>query len=142
MQQPNDAYPIIPEWPPNIDLLDEAFHVKDKPNVLYAYDGKIYNPSKVEIPEHIIVHETVHLVRQNDGNMTPGMWWTNYVNKPSFRLNEEIFAHRAEWGAFCKNFKDRNDRNRHLVFMSRRLASPMYGNMCTITEAKKYIIGA
>jgi hypothetical protein len=127
-------------WPPNIKAIDKAFQVKDKPNVLYAYGTTIYNPSGVDIPEHLVVHELIHGERQLK---LPSIddWWDRYINEPQFRLQEEVIAHKGEWATFVKNYTDRNIRARHFHFMCQRLSGPIYGNMCMYTEARKRILG-
>jgi hypothetical protein len=130
---------INEEYPPNIDDIDKRFGVKNKPNILYCWDDKIYNPSCTLVPDHILVHETVHSVRQ-EGD--PVSWWKRYIEEPRFRLDEEVVAHRSEWGQFVKDYKDRNLRAKYLHSMCQRLSGFLYGNLVNYQEAKQRIIGA
>jgi hypothetical protein len=56
---------IIVARPPNFEQIHAAFPRADKPGVMFAYDGKIYNPSGGIIPPALIAHEEVHLIRQH-----------------------------------------------------------------------------
>ena len=130
---------VVIDYPPNMDDIDRAFHVKDKPNILYAYGDLIYNPSGVVIPNWLMVHETVHSVRQEDHGVE--RWWLEYIEDPKFRLNEEIFSHRSEYAQFIRENKDRNIQNKYFHFMAQRLAGPLYANLVTVQEAKNHILG-
>lgn len=125
--------------PPNIDKIDAKFNVKDQKNILYCYGQEIFNPSKCEVPEHIFVHEMVHSVRQ--GSDVEG-WWDRYISDPVFRLDEEIVAHRAEWGQYVKNNLDKNQRIRYFNFICYRLSGELYDRLLTFPEARKRILMA
>lgn len=130
---------IIFEHPPNIDEIDAVFNVKNKQGILYAFGGSVYNPDKIIIPDHLIVHENVHLFRMAKDS---GRWWKNYLRNDVFRLDEEIAAHRAEWGWYAYHNTDKNDQTRYLHFMCQRLAGPLYGNLLTVKEARARLLGA
>lgn len=129
-----DDFEVVNSNPPNIDQVDLKFKVKNEKGIIYAYGGKIYNPSGLTIPKHLLVHEGVHLFRQGRDS---DRWWESYINNPVFRLDEEIYAHRAEWGQYVKENLDRNVRAKYFHFMCQRLSGPLYDNMITFAEARK-----
>lgn len=125
------------EYPPNIGLIDKAFHVKDTPNILYCYGGTIYSPSGGNIPIWLERHEEVHSVRQYDD---PDKWWEQYIEDKKFRLEEELLAHKKEYEVYKDLFNRKYSRG-HLVHMAERLSSSMYGNCVSYKEAKGLIKG-
>jgi hypothetical protein len=112
------------EFPPNIDAIDAAFHVKEKP-VIYAYGGVIYNPHRVFLHHFLIEHEKVHLARQGDD---PAGWWDRYIKDDVFRYIEELFAHRREL-AVRQRGKDGKKYTSYALLKetARRLSAPFYG---------------
>lgn len=144
---------IVKTFPPNIDEIDRTFHVRDQAGVLYCFGGKLYNPSGGHVPPQIIAHEEVHSDRQTchywkakDGrewtNWCPDLWWQRYIYEPEFRLSEELFAHRAEYDAFCKLTKNRKMRRDYLSEISKRLSGPLYDGMVSYQKAMKLITSA
>lgn len=134
---------IVNAYPPNIEAIDAAFKVKGQP-ILYAYGDKIFNPAAVNVPPHLIVHEEVHGDRQ--GTDVDG-WWDRYIADPEFRLAEELPAHVAEFKALCAAQRHRwvSERSMRRVIasdMARKLAAPLYGNLISVSEAKKAILAA
>jgi len=123
---------IIQEYPPNFKAIDEAFHVYGKP-VIYAYGNCVYNPKNVEIHPALMEHETVHCIRQNQTSVDE--WWEKYIANPSFRLAEEVLAHRAEYLWQCRGVP-RQRRRQLLKTTAARLAHPLYGKLVTVKEAK------
>jgi hypothetical protein len=79
-----------------------------------------------------MAHERVHCLQQ--GNDIDG-WWENYFEDKSFRLEQEMEAHKVEYRTFCLRHKDRNSRAAYLLAISQRLASPMYGKLLTVQQA-------
>lgn len=124
--------------PPNIGIIDAAFSVKDKPNILYCYGTDCFNPTGFDVPEHLIAHETVHSVRQGSD---PDGWWHRYIVDKQFRLSEELVAHRTELAVFYRDFKDRNLQSRYLHSIAQRLSGPLYGNLLTHKQARERILG-
>jgi hypothetical protein len=125
---------IIVGYPPIFDRILEVFPNADKPGVLFAFDGCVYNPSGNVIPPALIAHEEVHLKRQRDLGPNPhsttkwsgpDLWWDNYLEDSEFRYNEELLAHVAEF----KTQRTTNDRNfgaRLLMHTALRLVAPLY----------------
>ncbi len=131
---------IIISEPPNIDLIDAKFNIKNKP-IIFTYGSIIYNPMNIVISNELMTHEQAHSDRQTSNIKQIEDWWEKYLNDDEFRLYEELLAHKAEYKEYCKNYKDRNNRNLFLNNISQRLASSMYGNLLTPSIARKKIIG-
>lgn len=127
---------IVVGYPPIIDKIAAKFPQAKKPNVLFSWGDTIFNPSGNHISVPLMEHEGVHGERQN-GN--PETWWDQYLTNDTFRLVEELAAHRAEYAAFSRMAKDRNALAGYLNFVASRLASPLYGNMISVKEARKEI---
>lgn len=127
-------------YPPNIDKIDAAFHVKGKHGILFAYGGTIYNPSEVFLPHFIIEHECVHLRRQG---VDPERWWELYIEVPSFRYEEELVAHVREYEVRRRG-KDgkRYTKDALLLETARRLIAPFYeyGDAVTLQKARADIL--
>jgi len=123
---------IVIDYPPNFEAIDAAFRVYGK-QVIYAYGDKIYNPQNIEIHPALMEHEIVHCIRQNQTSVDE--WWEKYIANPSFRLAEEVLAHRAEYLAQCRD-APRQRRRQLLKATAERLAHPLYGKLVTVKEAK------
>ena len=127
---------IINARPPNFDQVLAAFPNADKPGVLFAFDGNVYNPSGIVIPPALIAHEEVHLYRQRSlsfgfgrqsvevGRCTPERWWQEYIDDSEFRYREELLAHAAEFKH--QKHSDRNASARLLMATALRLVAPLY----------------
>ena len=95
------------------------------------------------MPLELLAHEKVHFVQQDefhaDGLSGVEGWWELFLESPTFRLSQEIPAHAAEYYAFCRMHKDRNEMAQMLRRLGQRLAAPMYGSIITVNEAMKAI---
>jgi hypothetical protein len=122
---------IIVDRPPNFDQILAAFPDADKPGVIFAYGEHVYNPSGGEIPAALLAHESVHCARQHrfsynlDREMTPELWWEQYLTSPEFRYQEELLAHVVEYKVQVGDL-DRNMRTVLLHSTARRLVAPLY----------------
>ena len=132
---------VVNDWPPNIEAIRAVLPVTERN--IFAYDHRIYNPGGGKLALELHAHEAVHFIQQDefDSDGAKGVvgWWELFLESPTFRLSQEIPAHRAEFKAFCKYNKDRNDRSRCLRALGQRLAAPMYGGIITTNEAMKRI---
>ena len=113
---------IVTDYPPIYDELMTAFP-KIGRGVVFAWGGKIYNPSNVSIPRQIIVHEAAHARRQ--GNDIQG-WWRRYIDDREFRLIEETIGHMAEMMCLLGPNPNRQMRRKIVRSTSKRLSSPLY----------------
>lgn len=115
-------------FPPNYAAINRAFNVRGKP-VIFCFGDTVYNPGRIKVPRHLMVHEGVHS-RQQGSN--PAGWWDRYIVDPSFRLEQEIAAHYAE----CAVVPNQIDE------IAARLASPLYGNMIDFARARAILESA
>jgi hypothetical protein len=129
---------IIPEKPPNFEQIAAVFPIiREQKGILYCWEDRIYNPDKVPVPVEIEAHEAAHSVQQyNTGGAQS--WWDAYLASQEFRFTMELQAHQIEY-LKTKYIRDREKRAKKLVYMARRLSSPLYGNMVSYQEALKLI---
>ena len=163
---------VVKACQPNIEEIDAAFQVRGKP-ILFAFGEIIYNPMGVDIAPELMAHEAVHGRRQIAGegilaafgqydflrqalktNPTEALkrraiedWWHRYINEPAFRLEEEIFAHIAEYAELCRLHGQRWTSRRamrrtYAAHVARRLAAPLYGNLISQARAKEILLDA
>lgn len=124
------------ERPPLWDEIDAEFHVAGKP-ILFAFGGIIFNPEGGKITRELIEHEAAHGRRQGRTADECFAWWRRYIKDKGFRLQEEIPAHQAEYKAYCK--RHGSGRDKYLDFTAAKLASPLYGNLISIPQARRII---
>lgn len=122
--------------PPCYEAALERFPViKHKP-LIFAYAPYIYCVNRARCGPEKVAHETVHLIRQGSD---PAAWWARYLSDDAFRSEEEVLAHVAEYLFLCEKESGRGARRRNLVTVAANLASPIYGRMFTVEEAKQLL---
>ena len=131
----NPLVKIIKEWPPFIEDIIAA-GLKPASTTVFPYGLTIYNPSGLDIPDDIMIHEAVHIAQQGEN---PADWWKRYIFDKNFRLSQEIEANREQYKFICKIFKDRNQRVRALDKIAKNMSGEIYGNMISYLEALKAI---
>ena len=132
---------IVHGYPPNIDQIDAAFGVRRLPNVVFAWDGKIYNPNgAVHLSADVIEHEKIHFAQQRKHPTGVEGWWAEYIRYPSFRFNQELEAYQRQW-RFASQFMNRSERRVFLDRLATSLSGPMYGKIVTKATAKDFIVG-
>jgi hypothetical protein len=125
--------PVIAEPPLYPEIL-AAFPAAKSMRPVFAWGHTIYNPHGIEITPELRVHEGIHGQRQGDN---PEEWWRRYMVDPAFRLMEELLAHATEYRAYCDRPDfDRNRRRLVLRSIAQRLASPLYGSLISVADAK------
>ena len=130
---------ILTVFPPNFAEINRAFKTHDR-EVIYAFGDTIYNPRRIKIPPYLIAHERVHLGRQLVFDGGAPEWWRRYIDDPKFRLDEELPAHIAEYQQICSVAADAPAvMAKALDRIATRLASPLYGNLVGVAEAKERI---
>lgn len=118
------------EYPPNYEQIKTVFDLAGK-NPVFTYGSILYNPHDLPLPDHVIIHETVHKNQQQN----PEDWWAEYLKNKDFRLSQEIEAYRAQY-KFAKRFiKHRETLFKLLHLLSMDLSSAMYGNIIGYHEA-------
>jgi len=129
---------IVVDFPPIYDEIAAVFRIYDRRDVVFAWGDRIYNPYELVIPTEILAHEAVHGGRQ--GSLEAGIreWWKRYMEDRAFRFAEEVHAHRAEYLWLMQN-APRGRRRSALKLVASKLASPLYGNMATASDARKIL---
>lgn len=125
---------LIHSLPPNWSTLLEVFPALkgQEQNVVFTYAPHIYMLRDMQLPPDIAVHEAVHLKQQTD--ISPGIWWTRYIEDPEFRLAQELEAYGAQlhfWSAY-RNAIYKTEKAR----LARDISSSFYGNMISFGEAE------
>ena len=127
---------IINVDPPNIKQIEAVLGPdKTKANV-YCYGNTIYNPNKLKLEPHIIVHEKVHSEQQR--RIGIDYWWMRYLDDKNFRLENELEAYAIQYKYVKDLFKDAIAKL-FLTDISEVLASETYGNILTIHQAETKI---
>lgn len=121
--------------PPNYEAILAVFPGASGPGVVFAYGYSIYVTGRIPLQPAILAHELVHCERQI--RMGVENWWSNYLVDKSFRYDEELLAHRAEYQALVENVPTRQQRRRILADIAKKLSAPLYGRMVTFEQAKK-----
>ena len=128
---------VVFDHPPMFDEINAKFHVAGKP-VIFSWGDLIYNPERITIPPHLMVHEAMHGERQTKHGVE--QWWRDYIDSKAFRLDEEILAHQVEYRALLRaNGSNRQARRGYLKQVAKRLSGPLYGGMITSARARKVL---
>ena len=139
---------ILEEKPPCYDSVCQFLGYTDI-QAFFTYGDTIYNPAKLKITHDIVIHERVHMRQQKaliifkgvvpSGNetvqMTPELWWGRFLRDPIFRRDQEAKAYAAQYDALCSQTKDRTQKHKYLIGLSRTLAGPLYGNCVEVSGA-------
>lgn len=140
----SDVMRVVVEWPPIIDDIEKVFgdlHTGPHQPV-FAWGKIIYNPFAHKLEAELIAHEAMHGQRQGHNEMSILRWWTDYLQSASFRLEEEIPAHRAEYRQLLRmHGHHRGSRKHWLKVTAARMRSPLYGynHLVTKQQAINYI---
>lgn len=133
---------IVSGTPPNFNAIAAVFPAARRKGTIFTYGETIYVNGVPELNPQLKAHEAVHMQRQRELG-GPESWWGRYLEDPAFRLQEELLAHRAEYRT-AKNLTpydtNRNARASLLHFIAERLASPLYGAVVNVREAKRMIL--
>src|SRR6267378_274894 len=123
---------VVDAKPPNFADIVAVFPDANKPGVIFAYDGRVYAPGFARIRTELQFHEQIHVERQQKDSKT---WWDRYLIDPTFRLEEELLAHRAEYRAYCQRHSNPMKKRLALINIAAKLSSPLYGSMITVEDA-------
>lgn len=88
----------------------------------------------------LIAHEAIHGERQGTREAEIETWWRSYISDASFRADEEIPAHCAEYRAFCKRHGSLDARRKFHKDVARRLSSPLYGTLMSFAQAELAVL--
>lgn len=122
------------EKPPNWDKIIKFFDVEGK-DVVFAYGDTIYCPKGGEVPEHLMVHETVHSKQQGDD---PEGWWDRYIEDKEFRLEQEVQAYATQY-TYIKRLYRTKISDGFLDEVALDLSSDIYGNIVDFQKAHTLI---
>lgn len=120
--KPQSEFPLLKEY-------GKVFTITS--DTIFAFIDTIYTNNP--LPDHLVVHEKVHLKRQNKVGVD--IWVEQFLTDPKFRLNEERLAYLSQ----LRSIKDRENRFRLKVICARNLSSPLYGDICNFDEAMKLL---
>ena len=81
------------QYPPNYAEIQR--YLNPPKDAVFAYSETLYNPSKQEIPEDVMVHEEVHAKQMQD--WLPDSWWMKYLMDVSFRKSVETEAYSVQY---------------------------------------------
>lgn len=124
---------VIEDYPPNFQLIDNNFNLSGMTPV-FTYGDCLYNPWGGAIPQHLMVHEKVHALQQENIG-SPDIWWHKYINSREFRLSQEIEAYHAQYEYFKAHNNGRQQHFNFLLDLSRDLSSEMYGELISTARA-------
>ena len=89
---------IVKEQPPFLLKIVSA-GMRPQFDTIFPWSPNIFNPSGLDIPPDIFIHEVVH-IRQQGNN--PEAWWQRYLNDSGFRFEQELEAFAGQYN-FVKN---------------------------------------
>ena len=119
---------VVIAFPPNYLAIRRALG-RPPQTAIYCWEDAVYNPGRVFVSDQLLAHEAVHSAQQ--AKMGAANWWDAYLRSVEFRFRQELSAHVAEYLAHAEA-----DRPRALALISDRLASRMYGSMCSRMAAR------
>lgn len=125
---------VVDAYPPNIEKICAHFPLAGRKGVIFTYGDVIYAPHGVKVIPAIKAHELAHSRRQ-EAFGGPEYWWDRYIADVAFRYAEELLGHQAEYRWFRNNRPGFQAREA-LMRAAERLASPLYGNLVSVAEAK------
>ena len=122
---------LVFERPPIFDEARALFGPRID-RAIFSWGDRLYNPARIVIPPALLAHEAVHGERQSKADIE--CWWRAYLDSASFRLQEEIPAHQAEYRALIES-GNRHQRRTALKVVAGRLGGPLYGRLVTLARA-------
>lgn len=129
---------IISGRPPNFLKIASVFPSAKKSSTIFTYSPNIYVSGKPELSPALNTHEQVHLVRQQVYEGGAEAWWDRYLVDREFRLEEELFAHMAEYQHLIE-FGSRDERRKALKVVAGRLSSTLYSLNISQKQAERLI---
>lgn len=124
--------------PPNIEEMKRAFPLCEEKQAVFCYGNIIYNPYRVNLTPDILEHEAVHY-EQQQREPSIELWYVKYINDEAFRLAQEVEAYQRQYAYVSKRVKDREIVSWFLGKLAESLSSPLYGALCTASDARQMI---
>lgn len=125
------------DYPPIYEEIKKKFKLSGRE--VFTFGDTIYNPAKLQISDHLMIHEETHGEQQKHDDTVAKIWWQRYLQDKEFLLNQEVEAYSNQYKFICNKVKDRNARFRNLHIICQDLAGPMYGNAISYTDAMRRI---
>lgn len=131
---------IVKGYPPNYpDIIAAIPGVKLRPGIIFTYGDTVYCPmGNTQLPGHLVAHEQKHIDEQRA--MGPEQWWYRYLVSPSYRLEQELLAYRAQYQVLLERHS-RAERKFVLSKIAKDLSGAMYGKVIDTKRAKQLITG-
>jgi len=126
---------IRKEQPPFLIQIVSA-GMKPELTTIFPFSNIIYNPSGLPIPQDIMIHEVKHIAQQGNN---PEAWWKRYITDKQFRFDQELEANQEQYKFVCKVLKDRNQRTRALLTISRNMSGEVYNLNVSINKIMEMI---
>lgn len=135
---------VIRETPPNFEEICAVFpEVRDHEGAIFTYAPNIYAPrlkEGLELPAHLLIHETIHKQQQEAYEGGAAAWWSRYLTDTNFRAGQEIEAYRAQYRFVLTNHGGKPKMVADFLFkISCDLSGPMYGNIMSYGRAESSI---
>lgn len=105
--------------------------------IAITYGDTVY--AKYPLRPDVASHEEIHVYQQKDFEGGPEAWWKEYLTDKKFRLRMEAEAYKYQVKFITQTLKDRNRRFRLIHSLALDMSSTMYDNMCTYSEAMKFL---
>ena len=121
------------EKPPIYEEVIKVFEINPE-STLFTYGDTIYAPGGGDIPDHLIIHEQVHMKQQNYNDADAAIWWENFLKDKEFRLTQEAEAYAAQYAFICKTVKNHEERFKIRMDLAKFLSGAMYGFMINQVE--------
>lgn len=129
---------ILVEYPPLYQEITRVLPAAEYPGVIFAWGDTIYNPSNILISRELVAHEEIHSAQQAKYGNVIG-WWQRYLDSATFRYEQELPAHQAEYWAYCHRHGNSRKRENYLDEVAQKLASPLYGSLLSANKARRLI---
>lgn len=123
---------ILSDKPEIYEALRTMFEVDWNKGLVITYYPNIHTKGG-NLPEDLIVHESVHLLQQE--KMGVDKWWDRYILDRTFRVQEETAAYIAQARFIRTNVIGRNVRRAMLKHIQGSMVR-MYAGAFTREEAK------
>ena len=117
-------------------ILRKKFPHLNFDTLIVVWGDTIY--SRYEIPDHILVHEKVH-VKQQRNKLRGLWWWMGYVFDSEFRYEQELEAYKAQY-RFARKIIPREKLHEYTLKLATNLKE-MYCIDKTLTRCYEEIKG-
>lgn len=130
---------IVNDYPPLWPEIRDRFNLRGVEGLIFSWGPVIFVPSgKRVLAPQLVAHERIHGERQGTEETDILDWWKRYMGDKTFRLREELVAHKEELRWWLER-GNRRQRRAAVDTVALRLASPVYGPMISRAEAAKLL---